>query len=131
MRMAMTPELEDLKRIAAGILGRPGAIPAHEVPETLGLLAQLLAELLRPSGVPAASPVLSSVDPPTCEGDVLLTADEVAAQLQRSRAWVYRQARLWPFANKLSHKTLRFSKRGMEKWMQRSQVARAAPPRHD
>src|SRR4029453_7805802 len=42
-------------------------------------------------------------------GDRMLTVGDVAERLSLSRSEVYRRARGWPFAMKLSPKALRFS----------------------
>lgn len=48
-----------------------------------------------------------------------LTADEVAIQLRRTRAWVYRQAKSWGFVTRPSRKTLLISRRGLNRWLER------------
>ncbi len=54
-------------------------------------------------------------------GTRMLTVDEVAERLGLSRSEVYRRAKSWPFAMKLSPKALRFSETGLERWLRRSQ----------
>ncbi len=50
------------------------------------------------------------------KADRLLTAEQVAARLEWSERSVYRAAKAWPFARKLG-KSLRFSERGLERWL--------------
>ncbi len=50
-------------------------------------------------------------------GDRLLTVEEVAKTLSCDTDWVYRKAKSWPFSKKLSSKQLRFSQKGLEKYM--------------
>jgi predicted DNA-binding transcriptional regulator AlpA len=49
--------------------------------------------------------------------DRLLDAEEAAKSLAVSEDWLYRNAKNLPFARKLGPKALRFSQRGMEKWI--------------
>ncbi len=51
------------------------------------------------------------------DGDSLLDAEEAAITLAVSPDWLYRNAKKLPFARKLGPKVLRFSHRGMEKWL--------------
>jgi predicted DNA-binding transcriptional regulator AlpA len=50
--------------------------------------------------------------------DRLLTADEAAQMLSVSPDWLYRHAKELPFAKKLGPKMLRFSHKGMLKWLE-------------
>lgn len=54
---------------------------------------------------------------PGTPADRLLDADEVARRMNVSVAWVYRQARRWPFTKRLAKKAVRFSESGLEKWL--------------
>lgn len=54
-------------------------------------------------------------------GDQMLTAKEAAATLACSEDWLYRNAKKLPFAKKLGPKNLRFSRRGLEKWLSNKQ----------
>lgn len=51
--------------------------------------------------------------------DRLLTAAEVAALLRCTREQVYRQAKRWPFAQKLGHRTLRVPEKALRAWLAR------------
>ncbi len=50
--------------------------------------------------------------------DRCLTVDQVAEILVVDRTWVYRHSQKWPFRLPLSGKTLRFSERGLQKWLE-------------
>jgi hypothetical protein len=49
--------------------------------------------------------------------DNWLTPDEAAEKLNVSIGWIYRRARKWPFAQRLSRKQLRISDAGLRRWM--------------
>ncbi len=91
------------------------AVPVESIPETLGILRAIEFRLLTQSLRPA------ELEPrlPQDHGDTWLTADDVAMRLKRTRAWVYRQARRWPFAKRPTRKTLLISERGLTHWLQR------------
>jgi predicted DNA-binding transcriptional regulator AlpA len=55
-------------------------------------------------------------------GDQMLTAKDAAARLACSEDWLYRNAKKLPFARKLGPKNLRFSQRGLEKWLAARQL---------
>jgi predicted DNA-binding transcriptional regulator AlpA len=84
-------------------------LPAEAVP---GLLAQCAA-LLAAVGARLASPV-PTVRPPA--SDRLLTAEEAAALLGVTPAWLIRRAKRLPFSRSLSRKIVRFSEVGLQRW---------------
>jgi hypothetical protein len=51
--------------------------------------------------------------------DGWLTPAEVALRLRRTRAWVYKRAKSWPFVTRPSRKTLLISERGLDRWLER------------
>src|SRR5436309_3248867 len=51
--------------------------------------------------------------------DQLLTVSEAATRLGVSKRYVYGHAADYPFVRRLGPKTLRFSERGLEKWLAR------------
>jgi len=61
----------------------------------------------------------TSVQPPE-QADQLLTVREAAKRLGVSTRYVYGHADDYPFARRLGPKTLRFSERGLEKWLART-----------
>ena len=93
-----------------------GRLSVHQTAQILGLLrsieVMLIARQVRDALAPFPS-VAAAVQTP----DTWLTADEVAARLKHTRAWVYRQARRWPFAKRPSRKALLISERGLTRWM--------------
>ena len=87
-----------------------------DIPELIGTLATLQALLLaRLSDAPERP-----LTPPNAP-DRLLTVEEVAEALGVDTRWVYRkhEAGKLPFARKLGPNTLRFSERGLWKYVER------------
>ena len=116
---SLTPELTiqatltDLRRL----LDSPAELSSLAATEILGLLRAIELILLA-----RQIQCLMTSSQPTIgldRDDRWLTPDEVAARLQRTRAWVYRQARHWPFAKRPSRKTLLISERGLTRWLER------------
>ena len=54
------------------------------------------------------------------QADRLLTVTEAARRLGVSTRYVYGHAAKYPFARRLGPKTLRFSERGLERWLART-----------
>ncbi len=52
------------------------------------------------------------------KSDRLLTATEVAERLNVGRRFVYDHAVKWPFTKRLDEGTLRFSERGLDRWLE-------------
>ena len=52
------------------------------------------------------------------EPDRMLTAEQAAEMLSMSEDWLYRNAKKLPFAHKVGPKRLRFSQRGISKWLE-------------
>ena len=50
--------------------------------------------------------------------DRLLDAKEAAKVLSMSEDWLYRNAKKLPFTRKLGPKVLRFSQKGIDKWIE-------------
>jgi hypothetical protein len=104
--------LDNLRRL----LESHGEISSPDVAEILGLLRAIEVALLARQIqrlMPTAGPA-TAADPE----DRWLTPHEVAERLKHSRAWVYRQARHWPFAKRPSRKTLLISDRGLTRWLE-------------
>jgi len=72
------------------------------------VLRAVLADLRAVDGATLADP-----------DDTLLTVAQVAPQLGVSPWWLYRNARTLPFARKLGRRTLRFSEKGLRRWLLR------------
>ena len=65
-------------------------------------------------------PLLKNGDGPrtATNPDRLLTATEVAGRLNVGRRFVYDHAAKWPFTKRLDEGTLRFSERGLDRWLE-------------
>jgi excisionase family DNA binding protein len=106
--------------LLARLLTDPQAVERLQPEELLPLVAELeqlklvlLGRYLGGEGREAPAPG------PAEEEDILLTAEEVAQRLGVSKRWVYEHASGWPFSRRLGRRTVRFSARGLERWMQR------------
>lgn len=89
-------------------------LPREHVPVVLVALAARLAE-------PPAAKFDAAPPPPAdtaSERGQLVTVAEVAERLGVSKRWVYRHAGSWGFTRRLGHRTLRFERRGFEKFLQ-------------
>lgn len=51
------------------------------------------------------------------DDDRMLTPDEAAVMLRRSRPWIYRNAHRLPFVKRISRKSLLCSEAGMKQWL--------------
>jgi predicted DNA-binding transcriptional regulator AlpA len=93
-------------------------LPSDMLPDAIGeteaLRARLLTRLLATAAVEAKPGSKSSVKEP----DVLFTASQAAERLGVDRRWMYRQAGRLPFTRRLSSGTLRFSRAGLERWIE-------------
>ncbi len=58
---------------------------------------------------------------PHIPDDQLLTVEEAARRLGASEDWCYRHAKQLPFTVRLGTRQLRFSLRGLERWVQARQ----------
>lgn len=101
---------------ARRVVGYGPGLTEIETAEILSLIRlieiELIALQIRGSVLHAPSERPNGID------DSWLTPDEVATRLKRTRAWVYRQARRWPFAKRPSRKTLLISESGLARWME-------------
>ena len=83
------------------------SIPRERIP---ALIAALAARLLEPAPAPEAVP----------DGeDHLLTAQEAATILRRSRKWLSRNRRRLPFARRLGPRSWTYSEQGLRRWLAR------------
>jgi len=106
---------------------RAEALPPERLVEVLGdverLRALLWTQLVTGSttrpGDSADSPVASSDGYGASRGpDRLLTVDEAAEILAVDARWLYDRSDSLPFAKKLAPRTLRFSERGLRRWLE-------------
>jgi len=102
---------------------------AAEVPseDATRLIVQLSAIVLAAGGrlgcqATSQGPEASST--PDSE-DHLLTVDEAAKRLNVQPRWLYSNHHRLPFTKRLSRKALRFSERGLLRWLQRGRPSSA------
>jgi predicted DNA-binding transcriptional regulator AlpA len=89
---------------------RISALPKDVIAELRGQIARLDTLLL--------SRLLSGEQThPNIDGDRLLTATEAAKKLGATEDWLYRHAKILPFAVRVGRKHLRFSESGMERYI--------------
>src|SRR5437879_10181756 len=62
----------------------------------------------------------AALTPEPEQSDRLLTVREAAKRLGVSKRYVYGHADEYPFTRRLGPKTLRFSERGLERWLART-----------
>jgi len=101
--------------------GRASALPRGDLPELLGQLERLRATLWAALSVPQSIGAAESnnADHGSGAADRLLTVPELAEALSVDERWVYRHANTFPFTRRLSDRTLRFSQRGLERWLEK------------
>lgn len=99
------------------LLDDPRRIEDVSPSEAAAFLAEIASLQVAIAARLRASPAMGESAAPGPEGDRLLTAEDVAGRLNRSVAWVYRQSRHWPFARRLSRRTLRFSEAGLHRFL--------------
>jgi excisionase family DNA binding protein len=108
------------KELLARLVTDPGAVdllPREQVPEVVAELERLKL-ILEARYLTSPSPVPPSRSP-ALDGDELLTAEEAARRLGVSKRWLYEHASGLPFSRRLGGRTVRFSARGVEKWLER------------
>jgi len=84
-----------------------------ETNSTSSLLAEALAAILKPIVKEAIQEAINGHR----DEDRLMAAEEAAKLLSVSEDWLYRHAKKLPFSRKLGPKMLRFSCRGIEKYL--------------
>jgi predicted DNA-binding transcriptional regulator AlpA len=101
--MSSPYSLDDLRRAVAAL--PPGS--------SVTLPREVLVEALKGSGSGDVAPAPETPDR-------LMKVGEAAARLGVTRRYVYAHADQYPFTKRLSLRVLRFSDRGLEKWLARS-----------
>ena len=97
---------------------RVEGVNADDLPDLIGAAEQLRAALWARLQRLSAEHSTPTPGPAHNGGpDRLLTADEAAERLGVDRRWIYRHADDLPFARKLSAGTLRFSEKGLQRWV--------------
>lgn len=97
---------------------RAATLSRGDVAEVLGQLERLRATLW----CALTAPTVPNGGAPEVEPageDRLLTVKELAERLNVDDRWVYRRADDFTFTRRLSDRTLRFSERGLERWLER------------
>ena len=115
---------EDRLRHLAWIITSPEQsekVPPAEIPELLGALETVKARLWSRLNTPAL-PETQSKD--SNGSNRLLSAQEAAERLGVKAKWMYSHADTLPFTKRLGEKTLRFSEKGLERWLERQKVSR-------
>jgi predicted DNA-binding transcriptional regulator AlpA len=97
------------------------AIPPDKMAEAIGELeaakAQLYARLA--NGRVSSEEQATRQQTKATESDQLLTAEEAAKLLGVTRRWLYDKADSLPFIVRLSPRTLRFSEKGIQRYIAR------------
>lgn len=113
----MSDPLEALLAELAADPERVGDIPREDLPDVLAALEGLRARLwARLSKSPAPSSNGGASEP---EEDRLLDVNRVADILGVGVDYVYDHADGWPFTRRISPRKLRFSERGLYRWLER------------
>jgi hypothetical protein len=115
----MTPEARE---VIVALLRDPEAVPNLRPEQAASIaieISALLAMVLTRARVEAGAPTGAPGGPAT---DHLLSPEETAQRLGVSIRWLYRHADSLGFARRLSRKTLRFSERGLDRYLARRQA---------
>ncbi len=91
-------------------------IEPEAIPEVLGMLESVrirLEKRFMASSLPTVKPEVSKVE------DRLLTTQEAAERLSVEPRWLYDHFDQLPFGKRLADRTLRFSERGLDRWLER------------
>jgi predicted DNA-binding transcriptional regulator AlpA len=94
---------------------RAGDVPVELVPVLVLRVAGILAALST-----RAAPTERAGNEAAGD-DELLDVSQTAVRLAVSRDWVYRHGKALPFAVRVGHRHLRFSSRGLERWLRARQ----------
>lgn len=92
-------------------------IPAQSIPGLLGDLERLRTTLWARMMSASSN---GQLEPPA-EGDQLLTVEVAARKLDVSKDWLYRRTAKLPFTIRLGPRQLRFSVRGIERYIRQRQ----------
>lgn len=110
-----TPPLDRLVADAS----RLEDVPKEELPNLLADLERLRAEVWTRIARPSPQNGVRSRDQ-TDQGtaDQLLDVEAVAERLDVTERYVYDHADEWPFTRRISPRKLRFSERGLHRWLE-------------
>ena len=104
-----------------GLLEQPdrvSEVPVGEVPGLLVRLGALLAALAARQAASASNGNKVLQVEPTDNRDRNLTADEAAKMLGMKKSWLYRHSGELPFTRRLSRRAVRFSEKGIRRWLE-------------
>ena len=104
-----------------GLLKQPdrvSEVPAGEVPGLLVRLGALLAALAARHAASASNGNKVVQIEPTDNRDRNLKVDEAAEMLGVTRSWLYRHSGKLPFTRRLSRRAVRFSEKGIRRWLE-------------
>ena len=91
-------------------------IPLEEIPDVLGLLETVKIRLVKRFMAPSLPPKEPRLPK---EPDRLLDNQEAAQRLSVKPKWLYDHFDQLPFGKRLADRTLRFSERGLNRWLER------------
>jgi hypothetical protein len=109
---------EEAQRLLIRLQEYVAEVPSEEATKLIVQLSAILLSAgarLSGSADGQGQEASSAPDP----DDRLLSVNEAAIRLNVNRRWLYANHHRLPFAKKLSRKALRFSERGLERWLQR------------
>lgn len=115
------PAKTDLNGLIAALEKAIIEASLHEAPRLLGDLERLKASLWARTMSPLATHNGLSGTTRAADGDQLLTVEEAAEKLSVPKDWIYRRAGKLPFTVRLGPRHLRFSARGIEKFIRQRQ----------
>jgi hypothetical protein len=107
-----TPSLDLILREPATV----AALPRQDLEQLLREAAAVQSTLT--AYLPLAESGESSASAPEAENK-MLTVEEAAIRLRRSRRWIYRHAKQLPFVKRISARSLLISEHGLQKWLDR------------
>ena len=115
---AWRSEAEHLRKLAFLIASveETDQVPPEDIPDLLAALESVKARLwcrLNASSLPQVDQKESK------EPDRLLDAKEAAERIGVKPKWMYDHFDQLPFGKRLADRTLRFSERGLEQWLER------------
>jgi excisionase family DNA binding protein len=97
---------------------RVSEIPPREIPGLVARLSALLVALVaRGSSTPPADPEVPQGVPKKSQ-DRNLTVHEAAKLMGVKPSWLYRHSGKLPFTRRLSRRALRFSEKGLRRWLE-------------
>jgi hypothetical protein len=104
------PSLDELARDPAKAANLPPGVAAALLVRAAAVQSVLAARI-------ASAEVAAPAPAPAAPADEMLTIDEAAALLRRSRRWLYRNADRLPFVKRVSRKSLLCSKARLMRWL--------------